>query len=91
MPLFLHIVGVARRVRLPSPIKFVAALLRVAGAVFRREDVFVPNWVMTGRQKICHENDGKCYVAEIDQCQECTCFVGLKSTLATEKCPKKFW
>jgi len=31
------------------------------------------------------------YIRQTGQCQDCLCFVALKTKLKTESCPKGFW
>jgi len=87
----LNIVGVATRVKIPSLSRFVVAMLRVWRAWVRSEEIAAPQWVAEDRRRRCHLQDGVCYLKEVDQCLECSCFVKLKSLLATEDCPRKLW
>jgi hypothetical protein len=77
--------------RFPSPLRFAAALYRVARALLRGESIAAPEWMIRARRRTCVSQAGVCYKPRIDQCQECTCFVSLKSALLTEDCPRKLW
>ncbi len=66
-----------------------AALYRAACAFVLRRRMFVSAEEQYRRETIC----SACpyYVSESKQCEHCTCYVPLKSSLSTEACPKKFW
>ena len=77
--------------RFPSPIRFAAALLRVWRAFRLGDPIAAPEWLRKKRKRVCLSQSGKCYSPRIDQCQRCSCFVGMKSALLTEDCPRKLW
>jgi hypothetical protein len=74
---------------LPNPFLAVAALFRVARAYWRSDPFFASGRLVAKRRKICngcfHRDPGS------DQCRLCTCFLGLKTGLTTEKCPIDRW
>lgn len=73
----------------PNPFYAIAAFYRAVKARFRGDVVFVSGRVAEKRQKICnscfHRDPGS------NQCRLCTCFLGLKTQLASEKCPVDRW
>jgi len=75
--------------KIPDPFRAFSALCRVLWGVVTRSPVVVPVNVEKFRLKQCR----KCphLHSDLDQCGKCTCFVVLKCSLATEKCPDGRW
>lgn len=64
------------------------ALLRLVRAPFRREDkILADDYVVHVRRARC----AMCPFEQFKQCTRCTCFVDLKTFLATEECPDGRW
>lgn len=78
-------------VRFPSPIRFLSAMLRLWRAVRLGDTLVAPDWMRKKRKQVCLSQAGGCYSHRIDQCQKCSCFVGLKASLLTEDCPRGLW
>lgn len=73
----------------PNPFKFAKALWRVAKAWFCGDEVVANRMLQWKREATCWECDR--YDKNFDQCQECSCFIRLKTVLKTESCPLDKW
>lgn len=73
----------------PNPLRALAALFRAGKAWFSRKDVFVTQEVADERMQICLECPER--EPDLNQCKRCSCFLALKTELATESCPLKKW
>lgn len=73
----------------PNPFRAAGALWRVIKSLFKREEVFVTQEESDRRWEICNscpEQD-----KDLKQCKVCTCFLSLKTELASERCPLRKW
>lgn len=59
--------------------------------MWRREPVIAPEEVVDYRLEECQRRDKVCYDGESGQCKLCSCYVAVKTILATEKCPLGVW
>lgn len=66
-------------------------MARAFRALFRRAPVLAPPRVAQERLTLCRLQDGDCYDAWSRQCKVCSCFVAVKTALATEECPRGLW
>lgn len=73
----------------PNPFRAVAALWRAVRAYFRKEEVFVTQEVADNRMQVCLECPER--DPDLNQCKRCSCFLALKTEMATEKCPLGKW
>jgi hypothetical protein len=78
-------------VKFPNFFKFCAAIARFSKALATGQPILVKPGVERERLNECKKRDGDCYEAWSGQCQVCTCFIGVKTLLATEKCPRGHW
>ncbi len=68
--------------KFPSPVKFLRSLRKF----FQRPEL-VPKSVEIRRDEICE----KCEHNQHGQCQQCTCYIPVKTKFATEFCPIHKW
>jgi hypothetical protein len=74
---------------IPNPIRAILALCRVTLALVTRRPLLVIPEETDRRMRAC--DACPFYHAETDQCGKCSCFVGIKVQLTTEKCPIGKW
>ena len=74
-----------------QPLTFLAACGRVLAALVRGYPVLTPLDVADDRLHECHRRARVCYDPESGQCKMCSCYVTMKTVLATEKCPFGHW
>jgi hypothetical protein len=75
--------------KIPNPVRFAGAMLRIFFAMLRGQRALVPPCVASQRLSLC-ETCSDCD-RTIRQCNLCTCFIDIKTQFATEMCPKKKW
>lgn len=75
--------------RFPSITNFFKAVGRVLRGLANDEDVLAPPELAEKRREACRRCDR--YDPFVNQCDECTCNVTLKSVLLTESCPLRRW
>jgi hypothetical protein len=65
-----------------------AALWRTVYSLFAKDELVVASdEVRAGRVALCQD----CRHNRQGQCELCTCYIGLKTLLANERCPAKIW
>lgn len=74
-----------------KPRLFFAACGRVFWSLITGGPVFAPQDVADDRMTECERRNRSCYDGETGQCKMCSCFVAIKTSLATEKCPLGVW
>ena len=60
-------------------------------ALMSGNPIFVPEEVADERLHECERRKMACFDAETGQCKLCSCYVAVKTILATEKCPLGHW
>jgi hypothetical protein len=71
----------------PSLPKFAKAMLHVVLWAAQGRPVIAPERTQSLRRQTCHT----CPHRVGEQCQICTCFIGVKVMLSSESCPKGYW
>jgi len=74
---------------LPNPITAAKALVAVVVNIAHGGSALVSEQTLVLRDKACAGCPRRDPAS--NQCLECTCFLGLKAQLATEKCPLGKW
>lgn len=74
-----------------QPITFFRALGNALVALMSGNPVLVPLDVADERLSECEKRAKVCYDPESGQCKMCSCYVTVKTLLATEKCPFGYW
>lgn len=71
-----------------TPFRFLAAFCRTAWAKVAGYNVLASVEESDDRLQKCHSCEE---LVDGSQCRVCTCFVGVKTELALEQCPKRKW
>jgi len=77
------------KINILSPFRAIAASIRLSWWKLRGFRIFVTEDEELERLAICYECES--FVPETEQCAVCTCWVNLKTKLASEQCPKRKW
>lgn len=73
----------------PNVFTAIRAFFRWVRAFIRREPTLVSEEVLVEREKHCEACEFR--DAEANQCLKCSCFLGLKQQMTTERCPIGKW
>ena len=77
--------------KIPNPVTLAAAVRDTVRSLWKTDRLLASPELTTKRRMICRANDGGCYNGGLDQCQECSCVVTLKTMLLAQKCPLRKW